>query len=130
MNGPRSIPGPDGGPVRHDGIPVVWSADDGRLLLDWPDDLEARTMIGRDVLAELVHKVNEARARADNLDRALASRGPIERVKGMIMQAQGVDADQAFELLARQSKRHNVKVAAVVADVLAGIRNPGTIGRP
>jgi hypothetical protein len=48
----------------HNRGPVVYPVD-GRLLLDWPDDIEPRTLVDRAVLDELVAKVNAARMRAE-----------------------------------------------------------------
>jgi AmiR/NasT family two-component response regulator len=46
----------------------------------------------------------------DELNEALTSRAVIDQAKGMIMQAQGCDADEAFSLLVRMSSHSNRKV--------------------
>lgn len=59
--------------------------------------------------------VSDATALAAQLEEALATRGVIERAKGILMARQGVDADTAFDLLRRASQRENVKVREIAA---------------
>jgi transcriptional regulator with GAF, ATPase, and Fis domain len=50
---------------------------------------------------------------AENLQRALTTRGPIEQAKGMLMAIHGIDADQAFDRLRTQSQNTNVPLHKV-----------------
>jgi GAF domain-containing protein len=72
----------------------------------------------------------QTRDLADNLETALTSRAVIEQAKGILMGRQGVDADEAFDLLRRASQRENVKlrdIAQRLVDVTAAGR-PGPEG--
>lgn len=60
----------------------------------------------------------DARTLSENLELAMASRATIEQAKGMIMGAQGVSADEAMELLVRQSQHQNVKVRDLAAEIV------------
>jgi len=51
--------------------------------------------------------------RADHLAAALGSRGVIDQAKGILMERFGLDADQAFQALARVSMESNLKVREV-----------------
>lgn len=50
-------------------------------------------------------------AQGDDLRAAIAGREPIEQAKGMIMQALGCAADEAFDQLRRYSQRRGVRLA-------------------
>lgn len=54
----------------------------------------------------------------DAIQRALQTRAPIEQAKGVLMAIHGVDADQAFDMLRRQSQKTNVPVRVIAADFL------------
>jgi GAF domain-containing protein len=64
-----------------------------------------------------MHAYDDARAMADNLQRALESRAVIDQAKGILMERYKITADQAFQLLAQVSMHRNTKVRDV-ADVL------------
>lgn len=49
---------------------------------------------------------------------AMKSRGYIEQAKGMLMVVHAIDEDQAFEMLATQSQRQNIRVTAVAAEII------------
>jgi GAF domain-containing protein len=53
----------------------------------------------------------EVRTDAAQMQEALAGRAVIDQAKGIIMQASGCSADEAFEELRRISQHHQVKVA-------------------
>lgn len=60
--------------------------------------------------------------------RSAESRGAIEQAKGMLMAALGLDADQAFVLLKRNSQNANVKLrelAQTLLDTFAEMRKAG-----
>ena len=60
-----------------------------------------------------------ARAKAEQLDRALLSRAVIEQAKGIIMAAVRCDPDQAFEVLVKQSQQQNRKLHAIAKEIVA-----------
>ena len=64
-------------------------------------------------LAEALLSMDACRATAqlaEDLAEAMKSRSVIEQAKGMVMAEQLVDADEAFQLLARVSQREGIKV--------------------
>jgi GAF domain-containing protein len=56
------------------------------------------------------------------LQQAMASRAVIEQAKGILMQVEGVDEDDAFALLRRRSSHSNRKLRDVAQTVVAGAR--------
>lgn len=60
-----------------------------------------------------------ARDVADSIRRALETRAPIEQAKGMLMALHGIDADQAFDMLRRESQAKNVRLSDVATDFVA-----------
>ena len=71
-----------------------------------------------DAIASVVRLVG-ARALAEQLETALASRAVIEQAKGIIMGRQGLDEMAAFDLLRQQSQHTNVKLRDVAAELVA-----------
>lgn len=67
----------------------------------------------------------EARDVADNLHQAMKSRAVIDQAIGTLMATRGLDADQAFQLLARKSQNSNTKLRDLASRVLAETRAPG-----
>lgn len=53
-----------------------------------------------------------------HLEEALKSRPVIEQAKGMIMAKEGVDADEAFDILRRASQRQNRKLRDLAVEVV------------
>lgn len=45
-------------------------------------------------------------------------RAVIEQAKGILMFVYGIDADDAFDILRRQSQEHNVKLSLVVEQIM------------
>lgn len=70
-----------------------------------------------------------ARALVSQLSRALDSRAVIDQARGMLMAVHGIDAEQAFKLLARESQNSNIKLrdvaARLVESAAAGRGDPG-----
>jgi GAF domain-containing protein len=64
-------------------------------------------------------RYTEISALARQLEEALGSRAVIEQAKGVLMAREGIDADEAFDLLRRQSQHRNVKLREVAHDVVA-----------
>lgn len=59
-----------------------------------------------------------ARARVEQLQQAMATRGPIEQAKGIIMATLRCDADEAFEILVKQSQNQNRKLTEIAAEII------------
>jgi GAF domain-containing protein len=60
-----------------------------------------------------------------NLERALATRGVIDQAKGIFMAREGLNADDAFEVLRRASQRANRKIYDLALDVVNGAQKEG-----
>ena len=67
---------------------------------------------------------DEASSRADNLEKALESRGLIERAKGILMEREKCSSEQAFQMLVRASQALNRKLRAVAEDVVGDAEGP------
>jgi AmiR/NasT family two-component response regulator len=61
--------------------------------------------------------------RAQAAGEPLESRAVIEQAKGVLMACHGIDADEAFGLLRRQSQHRNVKLREVAHDVVASTQS-------
>jgi GAF domain-containing protein len=59
-----------------------------------------------------------ARTLSDQLQQAMTSRSVIEQAKGIIMAAQRLAADDAMDVLIRQSQHQNIKVRQVAAEIV------------
>lgn len=59
-----------------------------------------------------------ARARSEQLEQALASRAEIEQAKGIIMSTMRCTADEAFQVLVKQSQRENRKLREVAREIV------------
>lgn len=62
--------------------------------------------------------------RAAGLEKALESRGIIERAKGILMERESCSADEAFELLVNASQTLNRKLRSVAEDVVGAAEGP------
>jgi len=60
----------------------------------------------------------------EQMDEALQSRDVIGQAKGILMAREGVDADQAFDMLRRASQRLNVKLRDVAGDAIQSSAAP------
>jgi GAF domain-containing protein len=60
----------------------------------------------------------------ENLEVAISSRDLIGQAKGMVMERYGIDADEAFRLLARLSQESNTKVAEIARQVVEAGSEP------
>ena len=70
-------------------------------------------------------EVVDLQAEVSGLRAAMATRAIIEQAKGLIIASMGVDAEQAFELLIRQSQAENVKLHVVAERLISSaIRTP------
>ena len=61
---------------------------------------------------------------AESIQRALEHRAPIEQAKGMLMAIHGIDADEAFDLLRKQSQETNVRLRTVAANFVEQLSAP------
>jgi GAF domain-containing protein len=61
----------------------------------------------------------EAYALSQQLQQAMESRAVIEQAKGILMAAQGCDADEAFQILVRASQHQNRKLRAIASEIVA-----------
>lgn len=63
---------------------------------------------------------------AETIQRALEHRAPIEQAKGMLMAIHGIDADEAFDMLRKQSQAQNVRLRTIAADFVEQLSAPAT----
>jgi GAF domain-containing protein len=68
----------------------------------------------------------QARDLATQLSQALDSRAVIDQARGILMATHGIDADQAFALLAKESQNTNVKLREVAARLVESIGRPAS----
>jgi GAF domain-containing protein len=66
-------------------------------------------------------RFKSARDTADSIQRALQTRAPIEQAKGILMAIHGIDADEAFDMLRRQSQADNIPIRIISADLVERI---------
>jgi AmiR/NasT family two-component response regulator len=59
-----------------------------------------------------------ARSRAEQLEQALVSRAVIEQAKGIIISTMRCSADEAFQVLVKQSQQQNRKLREVADEVV------------
>jgi GAF domain-containing protein len=79
------------------------------------------------VAAGDLHAFQSVRARADNLQAALATRGVIDQAKGILMDRHKLTADQAFQVLAQMSMKTNRKLYAIADELVhTGVLPPGS----
>ena len=83
-------------------------------------------------IAILQHRATlEAQVLNEQLNQALNSRIVIEQAKGMVAEREGVDMEQAFVALRNHARNHNLRLADVARDVIAGtLAAAGSIVRP
>lgn len=62
------------------------------------------------------------RVLVDQLNEALQSRDLIGQAKGIIMVREGIDADDAFNLLRKQSQSSNIKLRDVAGQIVKSVR--------
>jgi GAF domain-containing protein len=69
-------------------------------------------------------RYTHARNLATQLGQALDSRAVIDQARGILMATHGIDAQQAFALLAKESQNTNVKLREVAARLVESISRP------
>jgi GAF domain-containing protein len=81
-------------------------------------------------IAILQHRlVVETQTVNEQLSFALSSRIVIEQAKGMIAERQRVAVDQAFAYLRTHARNHNLRLADLAGDIVAGVVDPGSFDR-
>ena len=75
-------------------------------------------------------RFKSARDVADSIQRALQTRAPIEQAKGILMALHGVDADEAFDLLRRESQATNTRLHTVAIELVTRLSTPATDDSP
>jgi AmiR/NasT family two-component response regulator len=60
----------------------------------------------------------DARTLSENLEQAMESRATIEQAKGIIMSTTRCNADEAMQLLIRQSQDQNIKLRELAAEIV------------
>jgi GAF domain-containing protein len=64
--------------------------------------------------------VHEAQVVNEQLHHALNSRIVIEQAKGMLAERQGLDIEEAFSMLRKYARNHNLRLVDVARDVIKG----------
>ncbi len=95
---------------------AVTSLPEGLPDLDNLDIAEAVECI--DAVYRILSTVDDCLGVITQLEKALESRDIIGQAKGLLM-AQGISADEAFDILRRVSQRTNQRLRNVAADVVA-----------
>jgi hypothetical protein len=73
-------------------------------------------------------RIRELQETVDGLTKRLASQGPIEQAKGIIVAQNRCSPDQAFEILRRASQRSNTKLRLLADELVA--RTAGATAAP
>jgi GAF domain-containing protein len=82
-------------------------------------------------IALLQHRAAfEAQVLNEQLHRALNTRIVIEQAKGMVADREGLNMEQAFTLLRNHARNHNLRLADVAHDVIAGTLAAAALDRP
>ena len=82
-------------------------------------------------IAILQHRATlEAQLLNEQLNHALNSRIVIEQAKGMVAEREGLDMEQAFATLRNHARNHNLRLADVARDVIAGTLAAAALDRP
>ncbi|MCZ2858746.1 GAF and ANTAR domain-containing protein [Blastococcus sp. VKM Ac-2987] len=88
-----------------------------------PDSLAAGLGAAEMIAVAVANADAHARLADDarNMRIAMESRAVIEQAKGVLMAQQGVDAEQAFEVLRQASQRYNRKLRDIAAGIVDGV---------
>jgi GAF domain-containing protein len=82
-------------------------------------------------IAILQHRATlEAQHLNEQLNHALNSRVVIEQAKGMVAHREGLNMEQAFATLRNHARNHNLRLADVARDVIAGTLTAAALDRP
>jgi GAF domain-containing protein len=61
---------------------------------------------------------------AETIQGALVNRAPIEQAKGMLMALHGIDANEAFDMLRRESQAKNIRLHVIASDLVQRLSQP------
>ena len=88
-----------------------------------PDSLAAGLGAAEMIAVAVANADAHARLADDarNMRIAMESRAVIEQAKGVLMAQQGIDAEQAFEVLRQASQRYNRKLRDIAAGIVDGV---------
>jgi GAF domain-containing protein len=82
-------------------------------------------------IAILQHRAaTEAQVLNDQLNNALNTRIVIEQAKGMVAEREALDMPQSFAMLRNHARNHNLRLADVAHDVIAGTLAASDLDRP
>jgi GAF domain-containing protein len=82
-------------------------------------------------IAILQHRATvEVQVLNEQLNQALNSRIVIEQAKGMVAERKAVDMEEAFVTLRSYARNHNLRLADVARDVIAGTLTAAALDRP
>ncbi len=105
---------------RHLGALNIYSYDrhgftdvDQALLRLFVTSIETAVLVSRRALAAVEN--------VEGLETAMKTRSQIDQAKGIIMAMRGVNADEAFDFLSRQSQHNNIRVADIAASLIASV---------
>ncbi|MBY3989399.1 GAF and ANTAR domain-containing protein [Rhodococcus fascians] len=105
---------------RHLGALNIYSYDphgfsdiDQALVGLFVSSIETAVMVSR--------RARTAEEEVEGLLTAMKTRAQIEQAKGIIMAMRGIDAEQAFAFLSKQSQSRNIKVTDIAATLIASI---------
>lgn len=87
------------------------------------EELAARLVADADVELSTL----EVEVLKEHLDQALNSRVVIEQAKGIVAERCGVDVEQAFQLLRRHARHHDLRLADLAGAVIIGAIAPTTL---
>jgi transcriptional regulator with GAF, ATPase, and Fis domain len=100
----------------------------GRPLLDEPDLRVAQALADVATIGILQQRaVHRGAVLAEQLQRALNSRIVIEQAKGVIAEHAKLGMDQAFEVLRKHARDHNLKLSDLAAAVSRGDISPSQL---
>jgi len=114
--------------LRSDVIGALNLFSSGETRLDDDDLGVAQAMADIATIGILQERViRDRKALASQLEFALESRIAIEQAKGIVAQHQKIDVDQAFDLIRRFTRSHNLLLSETARQIVAGAITPADI---
>lgn len=109
------------------GAVELFRAGAGSRLSD-ADETAARALADVATIAIVQHQaVSDAKALADQLSRALASRVVIEQAKGVLAERAGLDMEQSFAQMLAYARRQGLLLTDLASSVVDGTMDTGAI---
>jgi len=107
----------------------LFQVERGELRQD--DLVAAQALADVATIAILQHRASfEAQAVNDQLNNALNTRIIIEQAKGMVAEREGLNMAEAFAMLRRHARNHNLRLSTVADDVINGTLAASSLDRP